>query len=213
MELPLKVSDFESLELALRKVLASSVHYNTALNEASCPTGTQSERCIRPAAVGVVFRGSQFELSEVLLTERSADLRTHAGQVAFPGGSLEPNDHGNLIHAALRELAEETGLPQSSITPLGLLPRLPTMSGGFEVTPVIGLFTGRSDVPFNLSKEVSFAEWVSVFELKKTYFEDERTLNGKKINCPNYWWGSRKVWGVSAWIFDLILRRYGTLGV
>ena len=73
----------------------------------------------------------------VLLTHRARHLQAHAGQISFPGGRIEAGDEGP-IGAALREAAEETGLPVASVEVLGQLPPYRTVTG-FEVTPIVGL--------------------------------------------------------------------------
>jgi 8-oxo-dGTP pyrophosphatase MutT (NUDIX family) len=73
----------------------------------------------------------------VLLTERTAHLTSHAGQIAFPGGRTEPTD-ASPVATALRETEEEIGLPRALIEILGSLPPYHTGSG-FIVTPVVGL--------------------------------------------------------------------------
>ena len=72
-----------------------------------------------------------FERSEawhLLLVEKSRHLRRHAGEVAFPGGRLDPGDAGPW-DAALREYVEETGLPRAHLEPLGELSQVPTLTG------------------------------------------------------------------------------------
>lgn len=73
----------------------------------------------------------------VLLTERTAHLHDHAGQVSFPGGRIETDD-ASPVAAALREAQEETGLPQEHVEVLGSMPAYLT-STGFSITPVVGL--------------------------------------------------------------------------
>jgi 8-oxo-dGTP pyrophosphatase MutT (NUDIX family) len=73
----------------------------------------------------------------ILLTERTAHLTAHAGQVAFPGGRTEPTD-GSPVNTALRETEEEIGLPRAQIEILGTMPSYLTGSG-YVVTPVVGL--------------------------------------------------------------------------
>ena len=73
----------------------------------------------------------------VLLTQRTAHLPTHAGQIAFPGGKQDPQDL-DPVHAALREAHEEVGLLQRHVEVLGTLPVYRTGTA-FEVTPVVAL--------------------------------------------------------------------------
>lgn len=92
---------------------------------------------------------------DLLLVQRAATLRAHPGQVAFPGGRLDPEDgdphdpadllqlpagdgQAAYVRAALREAQEETGLDPSGVEVLGLLPRTPLAVSSHQVTPVVG---------------------------------------------------------------------------
>jgi len=74
----------------------------------------------------------------LLLTRRTLDLPTHAGQVAFPGGSVEPGE-SDPAKTALREAEEEIGLPADAVEVLGLLDDFPTRTDAVSVTPVVGI--------------------------------------------------------------------------
>jgi 8-oxo-dGTP pyrophosphatase MutT (NUDIX family) len=78
------------------------------------------------------------------LTQRTAHLRDHAGQVSFPGGRVEADDP-SPVHTALRETEEEIGLPRERVEVLGFLPEYRTGTG-FRVTPVVA----RVRPPFSL---------------------------------------------------------------
>jgi 8-oxo-dGTP pyrophosphatase MutT (NUDIX family) len=94
----------------------------------------------RPSAVLMLFSEGADEAGrgpDVLLTERAHTLRSHPGQVSFPGGALEPADSGP-VDAALREAVEETGLDPSGVDVLGQLPSLFLPPSGYVVTPVLG---------------------------------------------------------------------------
>ena len=166
------------------------------------------------AAVLVLFQGDQFLNSKVLLTERSPHLPTHSGQVAFPGGVIEKKSDGeweSAEAAAIRESYEEVGLRPDLINLCGKLPFFPTLTGNFEVIPVLGEIQKTEPCDLILNEEVSFAEWVSVQSLIQNQSWEERSVNGVKIRTPYFGWGKRKMWGLSAWIFDLILKRYDKL--
>ena len=102
---------------------------------AGLPADPELIRTAKPAAVlyPVIMRP---EGLSVLLTERAGHLKTHAGQVAFPGGRIETGE--TPLEAALREAEEEIGLQRQFVAPLGFLP--PYFSGtGFRVQPVLAL--------------------------------------------------------------------------
>jgi 8-oxo-dGTP pyrophosphatase MutT (NUDIX family) len=90
----------------------------------------------RRAAVLVLFGEDTTHGPDVLLMERASTLRDHAGQVAFPGGGADPGDT-DLVHTALREAEEETGLLPSGVVPLAVLPDLFVPPSGYVVTPVL----------------------------------------------------------------------------
>ncbi|WP_077000606.1 CoA pyrophosphatase [Variovorax sp. KK3] len=90
-----------------------------------------------PAQAAVLVPIVMRDVPTVLLTERTANLSTHSGQVAFPGGRVDPED-ANISAAALREAWEEVGLSAEYIEVLGSLPTYTTVTS-FIVTPVVGL--------------------------------------------------------------------------
>ena len=99
---------------------------------------------VRRSAVLVLF-GEGPQGPDVLLIERSAHLRSHAGQPAFPGGGIDPDDDGP-VGAALREAHEETGLDPDGVTVLRVLPDLWVPPSGNVVTPVIAWWHSPSEV-------------------------------------------------------------------
>lgn len=89
----------------------------------------------------------------VLLTQRTAHLRDHAGQISFPGGRVEEED-ASPVHTALRETEEEIGLAREHVEILGFLPEYRTGTG-FRVTPVVGVVRPPFDLvldPFEVAE-------------------------------------------------------------
>lgn len=98
-------------------------------------------RKLRPAAVLIALTGAE----EVVLTKRAAQLKHHPGQIAFPGGKMDPNDNG-LWECACREAEEEIGLDRAELEPLGTLPNHETVTG-FDITPHVAVL--RSEQSFH----------------------------------------------------------------
>ena len=153
------------------------------------------------AAVLVLIKTSP-EGSSILLIERSATVKTHQSQVAFPGGGMESHDDQNPIFTALRECYEEVGIEPDRVSVMKAITPIPTLTSGFFVVPVLAKLEGVSEPDLKLDlREVAHAEWVSVQALRKT----RRTEHG----FPVFDWSGkdekvRKVWGLTAIIFDLV---------
>ena len=112
--------------------LARSLQQPERLEEV---VGLRPGRGGRPAAV-LVLIGQGPAGPEIVFVERGADLRTHANQIAFPGGAADPGD-ADLVATALREAEEEIGVPASAVQVLGLLPAAHVAVSGFDVTAVV----------------------------------------------------------------------------
>jgi 8-oxo-dGTP pyrophosphatase MutT (NUDIX family) len=100
----------------------------------------------RRGAVLLLF-GEGSEGPDVLLTERAHDMRSHPGQVSFPGGSVDAEDEGP-VHTALREAQEEIGLDPDGVEVFATLPELWLPPSNFAVTPVLGWW--RSEAPVHV---------------------------------------------------------------
>ncbi len=134
----------------------------------------------------------------VLLTQRTAHLAHHAGQISFPGGRMEAEDD-SPIATALRETEEEIGLDRSHVEVVGDLDPYVTITG-FCVTPVVGLITP----PFTLTPD-SF-EVAEIFEVPLPFLLDRRnhqrhhrlTANGQKRYYYAIPYQERYIWGATA---------------
>ncbi|MBZ5739075.1 NUDIX hydrolase [Nocardioides mangrovi] len=116
----------------------------------------------RAGAVLMLF-GEGDAGGELLLTERAHDMRSHPGQVSFPGGSLDPGE--DVVEAALREAEEEVGVAPDSVTVFGRLPELWLPPSNFAVTPVLGWWREPSEVSVVSRAEVHAIHHVPLAEL------------------------------------------------
>jgi 8-oxo-dGTP pyrophosphatase MutT (NUDIX family) len=161
----------------------------------------------RPAAVliPVVDR----ETPTVILTLRTADLASHAGQIAFPGGKIEPDDESPL-GAALREAEEEIGLAPALVEPLGYLDLYLTFSG-FRILPTLARVAPAFALNLNAS-EVSEVFEVPLAFLMGPENHQRHSRDWKGITRQYYamTYQDRYIWGVTAGILrNLYERIYG----
>lgn len=116
---------------------------------------SMSQRAPQAAAVlvPIVMRGENGQDPHLLLTQRTQHLSSHPGQIAFPGGKVDPEDK-TVEHAALREAKEEVGLTSEFVEVLGQLPSY-TTGTSFHITPVVALVSPRHTITPN-ANEVDF---------------------------------------------------------
>ncbi len=146
----------------------------------------------------------------VLLTQRATGLRAHSGQIAFPGGRLDPDDASPLA-AALREAEEEIGLAARYIRPLGYLDAY--LSGtGYLVTPTVALVAPGAPLTLNPHEVVETIEVPLGFLMDPARHEiHSREWNGRLRRYYAIPFGDRYIWGVTAGILrNLYERLYGT---
>jgi 8-oxo-dGTP pyrophosphatase MutT (NUDIX family) len=133
----------------------------------------------------------------ILLTQRTEDMPSHAGQVAFPGGRRQDSD-ADAVATALRETEEEVGLDRKFIDVIGSYDLYRTGTG-YEITPIVGIvtpgFTTRAD-----PREVA-----DVFEVPLGHFLDEsnhridsRMAQGRERHFYAMPYGKRYIWGATA---------------
>lgn len=109
------------------------------------PAGHRQPASHKESAVLVALRGDSADTAEVLLTHRSPTMRSHSGQIAFPGGRIDPGDI-NAVDAALREAWEETGLDRMAVTPLEQWHPLEIQATGAPVSTIIAHWHSHSPV-------------------------------------------------------------------
>lgn len=149
---------------------------------------------------------------DLLLIERSAALRSHAGQPSFPGGALDPADGdpegAGPLRAALREAREETGLDPAGVQVFGVLPRLYIPVSGFVVTPVLGWWRDPSPVGVVDPAETARVFRVPVADLAAP--ANRATLTHPSgFRGPAFLVAGALVWGFTAGVIDKILQFAG----
>ncbi|RKE50108.1 MULTISPECIES: CoA pyrophosphatase [unclassified Sphingomonas] len=141
----------------------------------------------------------------VILTQRTDTMSRHPGQIAFPGGRIDPGE--DVVTAALREAEEEIALPRNKVRVIGEADSYRTVTG-FQVTPVIGV------IPPDLIFTPSEAEVASVFEVPLAFLLDEAnhveaTLEwqGHDRHYYEIMWNERRIWGATAAMIVNLARR------
>ncbi|PFG32961.1 NUDIX hydrolase [Sanguibacter antarcticus] len=173
-------------------------------------------QAVRPAAVLVLFGALEGRAGhdpgdiDVLLVERAASLGHHPGQIAFPGGRLDPDDTGP-VGAALREATEETGLDADGVEVVGTLAGLPLPVSNHLVTPVLGWWARPSPVGV-----VDHGECAAVFRVPvSTLLDPENRRLGRvtrgrsSFDSPAFVVEDRVVWGFTGIVLDRVLDGLG----
>lgn len=141
----------------------------------------------------------------VILTRRTDTMRAHAGQIAFPGGRLDPGE--DAVSAALREADEEVALPRSAVTVVGTIERYRTATG-YNVTPVLAVVSpDLLLVPHNV-------EVADVFEVPLQFLLDPANRveasaqwQGRERRFFEIEWQGRRIWGATAAMIVNLSRR------
>lgn len=140
----------------------------------------------------------------LVLTERRADMRRHAGEISFPGGRADPGE--GLVDAALREAHEEIGLDPAAVDVVGALPPTSTVVTSYRVLPVVGL------IPAGLAHSLSPLEVERVIEigldqLREGFAMRRLIRRGVPFRTPTYDVGDAFIWGATARMLQLLFER------
>ncbi|MBC7738567.1 MAG: CoA pyrophosphatase [Candidatus Saccharibacteria bacterium] len=169
------------------------------------PVTLPEGRVLRQAAV-LVGLWERVGKVEVILTKRASHLKHHPGQIAFPGGKVEPFDAGPAA-AAVREANEEIGLSLTNVEVLGVLPPHETVTG-FAVTPVLGWI--KDD--FLAVRDPNEVEEVFTVPLAHVLTPDRYMIEGRVWlgQVRRYYavpWGPYYIWGATARILHGLAER------
>nr|WP_316655244.1 CoA pyrophosphatase [uncultured Gellertiella sp.] len=144
--------------------------------------------------------------AKVLLTQRTQSLRKHSGQIAFPGGAIDPED-GSAEVAALREAEEEIGLPRQHVETVARLPDY-FAATGFRITPVLAVVSRGFEIRPNP------AEVAHVFEVPLAFLmdpanhqQDSSVWQGVERHYYRMPYGDWMIWGITAGILRTLYER------
>ncbi|MBA3864817.1 MAG: CoA pyrophosphatase [Solirubrobacterales bacterium] len=143
----------------------------------------------------------------LIFTERRADLRSHAGEISFPGGRHDEAD-ADLVATALREAEEEIALAPAAVELAGALPPVSTFVTGYRVHPFVGLVPEPGEL--GLEPNPSEVETVLTFSLQvlQENYEMRRLVRrGTAIHTPTYEVEGNFIWGATARILGDLLSR------
>jgi len=149
---------------------------------------------------------------ELIFTVRTDTVRSHKGQISFPGGSVDDSDESPR-EAALRETAEEIGLDAAAVELIGELDSFPTFVSGYVVTPFVGWLDAQPRLEPNPA-EVAAILQVPLASLGNDIRRDPGFSHGGRTYPTEAWvWNDHVIWGVTARIVRQLLDVLGDAGL
>ena len=145
----------------------------------------------------------------VLLTKRTETMRSHSGQIAFPGGRIDPTD-ATPEAAALRETLEEVGIGGEDIELVGRLPDYVTGSG-YRIAPVLGIVSPNAFLTLNADEvEDAFEVPLAFLMDEANHRKESRIWQDRERFYYTMPYGDRFIWGVTAGIIRILYERLYT---
>lgn len=142
---------------------------------------------------------------ELLLTRRTDRVEHHKNQISFPGGAVDSDDK-SIIDAALRETKEELGILPDDIDVIGMIDEVTTPSR-FLITPIVGILNKLPPLTLNtIEVNDAFTVPLSFFVDNKNVRVEMLEYEGIKREVYFYEYGDKTIWGVTAYMIQLLLR-------
>ena len=170
------------------------------------PSELELGHALKPAAILLPI--IEREEPSILLTKRSDNMPTHAGQISFPGGRVHAGD-ASLVETALRELEEETGIRREFVTVAGFLDPYETVNSGFMILPVVGF------VREGFTLDVNADEVAEIFEAPLEYLCDAKNRSRMSVERQGVMrefhtipFAGHTIWGATA---EIIVNLSGRL--
>ncbi len=145
----------------------------------------------------------------VILTERRDDLKSHAGEISFPGGRRD-GPHESLERTALREAEEEIGLDPADVQVVGALPPVGTFVTSYRIQPFVGMVSEGASV-FPNPDEVALILRFSLDDLSGAYAMRRLVRRGVPVRTPTFEMDRHLIWGATARILSELLARLGRI--
>ena len=168
------------------------------------PPGSDSRRAA--VLVPILVEG---EDARVVYTVRKDDLADHAGQISFPGGSIESGD-GSLMETALREAEEEIDLSPELVEVVGELEEMYIPPSNFRVSPFVGLLPPEAEMVLAPDEvEEIFTVSLATLAANETFQKVLWRRDGRDYEVPVFAIGGRNIWGATAAMTAALLARLG----